>query len=97
MKFSFSVGDQEKHAITYNFNQLWGKLAVEVDGKNILETVQMLKSPLSTKQTTTFEVGDKEKHNIKIDKNMSPLFAGFFPCKYEVFVDEKLVNTYNGY
>ncbi len=71
MKFSFSVRDNEKRTVTYNFNQLWGKLIIKVDDKDIVETLQMWKSPFSTKQPVTFAVRDKEKHSIKIEKTCS--------------------------
>lgn len=97
MQFTFSVGNNEKHIVDFNYNQLWGKLKVKVDNKEVMDMLQMWKTPFSTKQPITFEVGDKERHAVKIDKNMFPVFAGFFPCKYEVYVDEKLINTYSGY
>jgi hypothetical protein len=97
MKFTFSVGNNEKHTINFDFNQLWGKLIVKVDNKDIIDTIQMWKTPFSTKEPISFEVGDKEKHKIKIVKNASPIFAGFLPCKYEVYIDENLFNTYSGY
>ncbi len=97
MKFIFSLGNNEKHTVNFEFNQLWGKLIVKVDDKDIIDTIQMWKSPFSTKQPITFEVGDKEKHAVKIVKNMFPILAGFFPCKYEIYIDEKLFNTYSGY
>ncbi len=97
MKFSFVVGNNEKHTVDFDYNQLWGKLVIKVDDKGIIDTLQMLKSPFSTKEPITFKVGNDEKHEVKIVKNMFPVFAGFFPCKYEVYIDEKLFNTYSGY
>lgn len=98
MKFSFNIGDKEHHKVDFNFSQMWGKLSVLVDGKEILSTLREFKSPFSTKDAPiTFDIGINEKHKVSIQRTMSPIFAGFFPMKYEVYVDDKLINTYNGY
>jgi len=44
-----------------------------------------------------FEVGDREKHEVRIEKERAKLVAGFRPQKYRVFVDGSLINEYEGY
>lgn len=44
-----------------------------------------------------FEVGDVEKHEVRIEKERAKLLAGFRPQKYRVFVDDRLINEYEGY
>ncbi|WP_255544533.1 hypothetical protein [Micromonospora sp. ATA51] len=33
MKFSFDVGIQERHQVTFSFDQFWGGLSITVDGR----------------------------------------------------------------
>ena len=35
MKFSFEVGELEKHQVEFNFNQLCGTLLIRVDNKPV--------------------------------------------------------------
>ena len=44
-----------------------------------------------------FETGDKEKHEVRIEKERARLVAGFRPQKYRVFVDGTLINECQGY
>ncbi len=98
MKFTFIVGVNEKHKVAYDFNKFWGGTTIKVDDEEILKTTQLFKQTFKSEQPPTeFEVGDKEKHKVSIKVTMPLLYAGFRPCKYEVFVNGKLLNTYNGY
>ena len=98
MQFSFTVGNQEKHKVDYHFNQMWGKTTIKVDDKKVFSAFKLFKSPFSTKQEpVTFEVGDKEKHKVAIQQTTAPFMAGFFSVKYEAYVDDKLINTYDGH
>ncbi len=44
-----------------------------------------------------FEVGDEERHEIRIEKERARLVAGLRPQKYRVFVDGRLINEHHGY
>jgi len=98
MQFTFSVGENERHTVDYNFNKFWGGLTIKVDGEEIVKSFQAFKSSFKPEQMPfKFDVGDKEKHSVEIKTIMPLFFAGFRPCKYEVSVDGKVVNTYEGY
>jgi hypothetical protein len=45
MKFSFDVGEKEKHNIYFHWNQLWGSLRISVDGKTIERRFFQIASP----------------------------------------------------
>ena len=32
MQFSFEVGEQEKHVVSFEFNQMLGNVSIKVDG-----------------------------------------------------------------
>lgn len=57
------VGKKEKHKIRFDYDQVWGKLLIEVDGKVIIEDRKMMAGYYPFE----FEVGVSEKHHIKID------------------------------
>jgi hypothetical protein len=44
-----------------------------------------------------FEVGNAERHGIRIEKERAKVVAGLRPQKYRVFVDGRLINEYEGY
>jgi hypothetical protein len=46
MKFSFEVGDLEKHHVEFNFNQLCGTLLIRVDDKPVRRATRLLNEPI---------------------------------------------------
>ena len=120
MKFSFEVGDAEKHEIDFSWNQLIGTLHIKVDGQLMEKGITGMWSPVSWSASPVassdekwnvldsgfevqlvdkweFEVGDAEKHEIRIEKERARLVAGLRPQKYRIFVDGRLINEYEGY
>ncbi|CAN5254601.1 hypothetical protein BH10ACI1_BH10ACI1_33820 [soil metagenome] len=95
MNFTFEVGNQEKHLITFNFNQFWGNLKITVDNEDIIKNIHLLS--LSLIRQYRFNVGETERHNVLIEKERKLFFAGFRKQKYRVFVDGKLFNEYEGF
>ena len=52
---------------------------------------------LKLTKTYEFEVGVKEKHIIKIEKQRKRFFAGFRKQHYKVYLDNNLIEEYEGY
>ena len=46
MKFSFEVGELEKHRVEFNFNQLCGTLLIRVDNKPVHRATRLLNEPV---------------------------------------------------
>jgi hypothetical protein len=44
-----------------------------------------------------FEIGEAEKHEVRIEKERAKLLAGFRRQRYRVFVDGQLITEYEGY
>lgn len=95
MKFSLEVGDVEKHRIDFQFNQIWGKLTIQVDGDVVLSDVIFFRTSLV--MNYAFDVPGPEKLSVRIQQIGAPVFAGFFPYTYNVFVDGKLAKSIRGY
>jgi hypothetical protein len=89
-----NVGEKEKHKVRFDYNPLWGKVSIEVDGKVIVDTSRMLMGY----HPFEFEVGNMEKHQVKIDLDNVPGFA-FFGSKVFIHIDgvtvrqEKIMNN----
>lgn len=77
-----NVGDKEKHVVSFSYDSMWGKTEILVDGKQHSSTRIMLigKTPFE------FQVGDKEKHKVKIELH-NPLGFAFRGSNVTVFVD----------
>ncbi len=43
------------------------------------------------------EVGEREPHYVRIDKERPKLLAGLRPCEYRVFIDGELILSKRGY
>ena len=64
-KFSFKVGKNERHVITYSQSKLTGKTEVMVDGEAILSKYVLLGGSGSIMK---FKVGNKKIHEVEIIK-----------------------------
>ena len=89
MDLSFEVGTTEFHDVLFQFDKVWGGLNIYVDGESIIKTVRF--ASLSLVKTWEFEVGETEKHQVKIEKHRALMFAGFRPQPVHAFVDGKHV------
>lgn len=94
MRFSFEVGETERHAVAFYFNQFWGNLDIRVDGKKQLRDFRII----SFKLTKAYElyIGVQEGHNVRIEKTRKLFLAGFRKSSYKVFVDGELAHEYVG-
>ena len=94
MQFSFLVGVNEKHQVDFSFDQFIGNLEIKVDGQPVVKDFRMLSLFLTKRYE--FTVGGQEPHHVAIEKKRKLFLAGFRPQKYHIFVDGKLVQTYEG-
>jgi hypothetical protein len=95
MTFAFQVGDREKHAVSFHFNQLWGNLKISVDQKPLIKDFRIVSLKLI--KSYEFSVGAEERHSVKIEKERKLFFAGFRKQRYRVFVDGALVKQHEGF
>lgn len=95
MKFSFEVGTEERHVVEFDFNSMWGNLSIKVDGNEVVSDFRMLSLRLTT--SYTFDVGVREQHAVRIEKERKLFFAGLRKQKYRVFIDNQLIQEYEGF
>ena len=122
MKFSFEVGQDEKHQIDFQWSKWLGVARIKVDGTLIQKSRPLAFSELAQlgalhgmggparylSRTATgyaglpmtrgwqFEVGDQEKHAIRIEKERPVVLAALRPHNYRLFVDGQLADEHRG-
>lgn len=94
MQFSFMVGTNEKHQVDFSFDQSIGTLEIRVDGQPKVKELRMFS--LSLTKRYEFEVGQDERHQVVIEKKRKLFLAGLRPQQYRIFIDGKLVQSYEG-
>lgn len=82
---AFTVGEQETHTVVYTFDQMWGWLTISVDGKLIVKKFITFSFHLS--RVFEFEVGQHERHIVRIEKTRPLFFAGLNPQPIRAFCD----------
>ena len=73
MNFNIEVGEQEKHIVEFNFNQLRGTLLIRVDGKVVKYSKRLINEPVV--ELFDMVVGHQEKSEVRIEKCRRPLFG----------------------
>lgn len=91
MKFSFEVGELEKHHVEFNFNQLCGTLLISVDKKPIRRATRLLNEPIH--EVFDFMVGNTERWPIRIEKRRKPLFGS----RNVLYVNHRLARVVDGF
>jgi hypothetical protein len=90
----FTVGDREKHAVVYVFDQMWGWLTISVDQELILK--KFITFSLSLRRVFEFQVGKDEPHTVRIEK-VRPLLVAFArPQPTRAFCDGVLIAEEDG-
>jgi hypothetical protein len=87
MKFSFEVGEIEKHQIEYSFNPLLGVLVVKVDGKPVKRHIRLVNEPM--RETHDMVVGSREPQSIRFDRERTSTFSR----RGCVFVNNRLLKV----
>lgn len=91
MIFKFELGKKEEHTVTIDISKMNGTIKILIDN-DIIQKGSL--GPYRGAKEWKFIVGKKEKHNVKMVIHF-PFFQ-FSRWKHEVFMDEKLYNTYMG-
>jgi hypothetical protein len=94
MQFSFTVGVNEQHRVDFSFDQFIGNLEIKVDGQTAVKDFRLASLKLTKRYDLV--VGINEKHHVTIDKTRKLFLAGIRPQQYRVFIDGRLVQTYEG-
>ena len=90
MKFSIVVGDVEKHIIDFNFNQLLGRLVINVNRKEVKRQLKLIDEPVQ--ETHIIEVGGLERLTVRIEKQRKQLVGQ----RCSVFLNDRLFQCYEG-
>ena len=122
MKFSFEVGQYEKHQIEFQWSKWLGVAKIWVDGTLVQKSRPLAYSELTQlasmrgmvrqarfiNQTASgqaalqmvrgweFEVGQQEKHAIRIEKERPVILAAVRPHSYRLLIDGELASEYRG-
>ena len=93
LDFEFEVGENERHNVAFQFDQLWGPLKISVDGKRVVRKLGIF----SLRRTNRFEfsVGSSEPHQVRIDKTRRALVGGLQAQECVTFVDGQEVGRYS--
>jgi len=73
MKFKLEVGEEEKHTVEFDFNQLRGTLVIRVDEKPIVQSRRLVNEPI--REVFQFVVGEKQKSAVRIEKRRKQLLG----------------------
>jgi len=93
LDFEFEVGENERHNVVFQFDQLWGPLKISVDGKRVIRKLGMF----SLRRTSGYEfsVGSSELHQVRIEKTRKALVGGFQAQECVAYVDGREMGRYS--
>jgi hypothetical protein len=93
LDFEFEVGENERHNVAFQFDQLWGPLKISVDGKRVIRKLGMF----SLRRTSGYEfsVGSSELHQVRIEKTRKALVGGFQAQECVAYVDGQEMGRYS--
>lgn len=85
LKFSFAVGHDEQHRVTFEWQQTWGDATAWVDGQIVLKE----QHPFGFKRVRRYEfsVGDSERHAVVVEKILRRFGRGLAKQDFRVLVD----------
>jgi len=94
LEFQFEVGEEERHEVNFRFNRTYGPVTISVDDEQVLRKV----THFSLYKTQRYEVavGEKERHDVLIEKTRKRWLGGFFPQECVAYVDHREVGRYSG-
>lgn len=72
MRKVYSIGIREKHRLEFRVDWLFGVVHLACDGKTLI------RRPLFSKIERSFEIGNEERHIIKLNFNLFDYFGEFF-------------------
>jgi hypothetical protein len=90
MKFRIEVGEVNKHQIEYKFNQLLGRLVINLNQKPVKRRVRLFNEPLL--ETHVVHITEGERTAVRIEKERRFLFGQ----RCRVFLDGRLYRCFAG-
>ena len=100
MKLQHTLGNKERTEIVIERNWLTGSFVYRENGEeHRIKSARDLSTHFNRKLSREydFEVGDEEKHSIKIIHSRPRWFAGLRPQTFELLANGNLLETYTGY
>jgi hypothetical protein len=94
VEFTIEVGDEERHQLHTRFDQVFGQVRIEVDGKVIAQDWRSFSFHRTRRYE--FSVGTGETHDVVIELTRKGVVGGFRSQTCQAFVDGESVGTYVG-
>jgi hypothetical protein len=95
MKFSFEVGEQEKHTVDFSYDTASTNVQIHVDGVLVASDSSVISFQLVKRYE--FTVGKEERHAVVIERERPLIFPAFRAKTYRVFIDGKQVAQHVGH
>jgi len=89
MELGFDVGSTEKHRVVFRFSKFWGTVNLDVDDEPVVREIRIFSINLTKRYVVS--VGTTERHEIRIEKDRSVVFAGARRQPVRAYVDNVLV------
>jgi hypothetical protein len=93
LDFEFEVGENERHNVAFQFDQLWGPLKISVDGKPVIRKLGIFS--LRRTRGYEFSVGSSEPHQVRIEKTRKAVAGGFQAQECVAYVDGQEMGRYS--
>lgn len=90
MMFRLEFGENEKHVLEYQFNQLLGHLVIRVNDQVVENRFRLFCEPVN--EIHELRVGEGRAVQVRIEKERGHLFRQ----KNRVFIDNRLVKSVVG-
>ena len=91
--FTFEIGDEEKHKITFIHDRVGGEGPIVLcDGRERYSHTPIF--GFAGKRLCSFMIGETEKHLVEVDIIRPFFFSIFRKWRYRVYVDEHLLMEY---
>ena len=90
MKFAIEFGGLERHRLEYYFNQLLGRLSIKINEQSVTQSLRLVNEPEF--EVYEFEVGDREKSTVRIEKVRKPLIGHI----NRLYVNNRLLKVFEG-
>lgn len=113
MKFSFNVGKQNVHPVSFSWNQIWGSLNIKVDGKTVAKkNIQLFSTigedpdnpawyfagvPIQLLDKWEFIIEDSPDIKVRIEKRRPKVFPALRPHSYCAIVDDEVILDKTGF
>jgi hypothetical protein len=90
--FTFVVGTDETHTVNVQWDQMWGKLQIFVDGMLVLRKRVTLE--WSRVHRYPFMVGGEEQHEVVLERERERLGSALRQQRFRVLADGEQVGSW---